>query len=67
MMLSSALLIALAATTQAPPPVLVRAQAQASVRIVHAVEVRNGATNSPHQRTVRRDENGQRQILVQFE
>lgn len=70
MMTPSVLLIALAAVTQtAPPqpPVRVSAQVRAFVQIIEAAEVRNGATNSPHQRTVRRDEAGRSQILLQFE
>ena len=70
MMLSSALLMALAVTTQsaAPnPPVRASAQAQVFLQIIQAAEVRNGQSNSPHQRTVRRDEHGRRQILLQFE
>ena len=70
MMTFSVLLIALAAATQAappPPPVRASAQAQVLVRIIEAAEVRNGATSSPHQRTMRRDENGRTQVLLQFE
>ena len=69
-MLASTLLIALAATTQAPaaaPPPPVRAQAQVFVQIIQAAEVRDGRSDSPHQRTVRRDEAGNTQILLQFE
>lgn len=71
LMLASPLLAALAATVQtpsaAPPPVQVRAQAQVMVQIIQAAEVRNGRSDTPHQRTVRRDEAGQTHILLQFE
>lgn len=71
MMLASALLTALAATAQtpdpAPPAVQARAQAQVFVQIIQAAEVRNGRSHTPHQRTIRRDEAGQPQILLQFE
>ncbi|UUR07327.1 hypothetical protein [Sphingomonas glaciei] len=71
MMLAPALLTALAATAQTPdpgPPALqARAQAQVFVRIVQAAEVRNGQSLTPHQRTIRRDEAGQVQVLLQFE
>ena len=70
MMLSSAPLLVLAATAQtvAPPPsVTVRAQTQVFVQIIQAAEVRDGQTSSPHQRTVRTDQAGQKQILLQFE
>ncbi|NJC04886.1 hypothetical protein GGQ97_000679 [Sphingomonas kaistensis] len=70
-MLASPLLAALAATVQTPsaaaPPVQVRAQAQVFVQIIQAAEVRNGRSDTPHQRTVRRDEAGQTQTLLQFE
>jgi hypothetical protein len=69
-MLAPVLLTALAATLQAPAPppaVEVRAQTQVFVQIIQAAEVRNGSTSSPHQRTVRLDEGGQKQILLQFE
>ena len=70
MMTSSVLLIALAAVTQAAPPqppVRAGAQVRAFVQIIQAAEVRNGATSSPHQRTLRRDEAGRPQLLLQFE
>lgn len=69
MMLATALLTALVATTQpAPPPrVQARAQTQVFVQIIQAAEVRDGQTSAPHQRTVRRDANGQTQVLLQFE
>jgi hypothetical protein len=68
-MLASALLSALAATLPAPvpPPAPVRAQTQVFVQIIQAAEVRGGSSNSPHQRTVRRGETGQAEILLQFE
>ncbi|WP_426266119.1 hypothetical protein [Sphingomonas sp. LHG3443-2] len=70
MMLLSAPLLALAATAQTvdpQPSVTVRAQTQVLVQIIQAAEVRDGQTSSPHQRTVRTDEAGQTQILLQFE
>jgi hypothetical protein len=68
-MLPFALLTALAANTATPPtpPQMARAQAQALVQIIIAAEVRDGQTSAPHQRTVRTDEAGQTQILLQFE
>lgn len=70
MMLPFALLTALVASVPVaavPPPRTARAQTQALVQIVIAAEVRGGRTRSPHQRTVRTDEAGQTQILLQFE
>ena len=70
MMLPPALLLALVATAQtaAPPPSrTVRGQTQVLVQIIQAAEVRDGQTSSPHQRTVRTDEAGQTQVLLQFE
>lgn len=70
MMLASALLTVLAATLETPPPPPVRqarAQARVMVEIVQAAEVRNGSSTSPHQRRERRDEQGNRQILLEFE
>lgn len=56
MMLPFALLTALVASVPAPPPPpqTARAQTQALVQIIH-------------QRTVRTDEAGQTQVLLQFE
>ena len=65
-MLLSALLIAATVTVKAPPAPA-RAQAQAFVRIIQAAEVRDGQSDTPHQRTMRRDESGGTQILLQFE
>ena len=69
MMLPSALLLALVAHAQtaAPPPLEVRARSQVLVQIITAAEVRRGRTSSPHQRTVRTDNAGQTQILLEFE
>ena len=70
MMLPFALLSALVANVPAtppPPPQTARAQTQALVQIIIAAEVRDGRTRSPHQRTVRTDEAGQTQVLLQFE
>ena len=70
MMLPYAFLTALVANVPAPPlppPQTARAQTQALVQIIIAAEVRDGRTRSPHQRTVRTDEAGQTQVLLQFE
>jgi hypothetical protein len=70
MMMPSALVMALvtsATASPAPQPPVVRAQAQALVQIIMAAEVRDGRSTAPHQRTVRTDEAGQTQILLQFE
>lgn len=69
MMLASALLTALAAAPTPPPspPMVARAQTQVLVRIVQAAEVRGGTSDTPHQRTFRRDELGRVAILLQFE
>lgn len=70
MMLVPALLTALAATLQAPaPPAMppVRAQTQVFVQIIRAAEIRNGRSDVPHQRTIRRGDAGQTEILLQFE
>jgi hypothetical protein len=70
MMLPSVLLLALVASAQpaAPPPSLMaRAQTQVLVQIIQAAEVRDGQTSSPHQRTIRTDESGRTQFLLQFE
>ena len=70
-MLAPALLTALAATLQAQAPaerpVFARAQAQVLVQIVQTAEVRGGHSRSPHQRTIRHDENGAKLVLLQFE
>lgn len=69
-MLAFAYLTAAAATLQvpaSPPPMQARAQAQVLVRIVQAAEVINGQTEVPHQRTIRRDELGRSQTILQFE
>lgn len=70
-MLASALLAALAATTAAPPPqpapVQARAQAQVFVQIIQAAEMRGGRSDTPHQRTVRRNQRGETLFLLQFE
>ena len=69
-MLASALLTALAATTPAlsqPAPVQARAQAQVFVQIIQAAEMRGGKSDYPHHRTVRRDQNGDTLVLLQFE
>ena len=69
-MLASAFLTAVAATLSSPapaPPVAVRAQAQVFVQIIQAAEIRDGKSDSPHQRTTRLDEAGRTQILLQFE
>ena len=69
-MLAPALLTALAATLQAtapPPSVRVRAQTQVFVQIILAAEVRGGESSTPHQRTIRLDDSGRKQVLLQFE
>jgi hypothetical protein len=69
-MLASALLAALAATTPAPPqpaPLQARAQAQVFVQIIQAAEMRGGKSDTPHQRTVRRNQHGETLVLLQFE
>jgi hypothetical protein len=68
-MLASALLAALAAST-APPqpaPVQARAQAQVFVQIIQAAEMRGGKSDTPHQRTIRRNPAGETLVLLQFE
>ena len=63
-------LMALAASPEAPgppPPVQARAQTQVFVQIIQAAEVRSGKSSSPHQRTIRLDENGQKLVLLEFE
>lgn len=70
-MLAYTLQMALAATLQAsapPPAVQARAQTQVVVQIIQAAEVRGGRSDTPHQRSVRRDEEtGERLVLLQFE
>jgi hypothetical protein len=73
-MLASILLSAVAVTLQVPsatpppqPPQEARARTQVFVRIVQAAEVRGGLSDVPHQRSIRRDELGRSQILLQFE
>nr|WP_314441650.1 hypothetical protein [uncultured Sphingomonas sp.] len=70
-MLAPALHMALAATLQAPAPppaVQARAQTQVMVQIIQAAEVRGGRSDTPHQRSVRRDDvSGETLILLQFE
>jgi hypothetical protein len=73
-MLASALLSAAAATLQAPaapppsaPTQQVRAQTQAVVRIIQAAVVKNGLSDVPHQRSIRRDELGRDLIILSFE
>lgn len=71
MMLAPTLLTAVAATLQASspaaPPMRVRAQTQVFVQIIQAAEVRDGKSDFPHQRTVRREDGGQTLVLLQFE
>ena len=70
MMLESALVAALAATVQQPvpaEPIQARATAQVFVQIIRAVEVRNGRSDEPHQRSIRLDEFGRKLVLLQFE
>jgi hypothetical protein len=69
-MLASALLAALAATTPPrpqPAPVQARAQAQVFVQIIQAAEMRGGKSDFPHHRTVRRNQSGETLVLLQFE
>lgn len=69
MMLVSALILAVTAVPDAPPPpsVSARAQVVAMVQIIQAAEIRGGLSDTPHQRRTRLDERGGREILLEFE
>jgi len=70
-MVAFALLAAAAQTIATPPvaqpPSRVSATSQVMVRIVRAAEVRDGRTSEPHQRRMRRDDEGRPQLLLEFE
>lgn len=68
MMLVSALILAVTAVPDAPPPsVSARAQVVAMVQIIQAAEIRGGLSDTPHQRRTRLDERGGRETLLEFE
>lgn len=64
----AAALLALAAPSPAPPrAVPARARAVATIRIIQAVEVRDGRTAEPHQRREGLSPEGTPLTLIEFE
>lgn len=67
-MIAAAALLALAAPSPAPPEAApVRARAVATIRIIQAVEVRDGHTAEPHQRRAALSPEGAPLTLIEFE
>lgn len=70
MMLAPALVLAIATVVPAaatPPSIIARAQVGVFVQIIQAAEIRDGRSDTPHQRRNRRDELGRPETLLEFE